>query len=375
LVVACTSWFNAYTITRTLSNTVEAVFSAVAFYYWTLGKLRSALVLAAVACLLRPTNGVLWMFLGVMRLQQVDWRTRMRISFQALWIGLLAVGGMVAIDSWYYGKWTFVPYTFLHVNLVRGISLFYGSHPWHWYLVQAIPAIFATFLPLLALGVYQVTCLQRLAFYASVWLVGVYSMLAHKEFRFLYPIVPLLLPYCGVGAASLFKSRRILLRGLVFVPQILMGIYFGGVHQRGAVKVMQWLDTIQPQSVGFLMPCHSTPYWSELSTQVPMWFITCEPPPMGADPTTYTDESTHFYASPSTFLSNHLSDKVSIVDTAMTHKPKWWPSHVVLFEALLDHEGVATLLTQRHYVECARFFNSHFHDDARRHGDILVYCK
>ncbi|CAG8746615.1 15337_t:CDS:2, partial [Dentiscutata heterogama] len=38
-------------------------------------------------------------------------------------------------------------------------------------------------------------------------------------------------------------------------------------------------------------------------------------------------------------------------------------------------KDVEPILKQLEYNQCARFFNSHFNDDSRRQGDIIVFCK
>ena len=49
-----------------------------------------------------------------------------------------------------------------------------------------------------------------------------------------------------------------------------------------------------------------------------------------------------------------------------------WPSHLVVFDALLEKREVAAILAQRGYVERARFWNAHWTDDERRRGDVVV---
>lgn len=62
---------------RTLSNSMEMVFTIVALNYWPLPGVtdlnekgwlknyRISLILASIACVMRPTNGLIWLFLGV----------------------------------------------------------------------------------------------------------------------------------------------------------------------------------------------------------------------------------------------------------------------------------------------------------------------
>lgn len=129
------------------------------------------------------------------------------------------------------------------------------------------------------------------------------SFLSHKEFRFLLPIVPLSMYYCGIFFHSLcehtesadneseralasdnvrqpsgrrqvsgsgddeHKSRLsmvYILLILLLVTNVPIALYFSLIHQRGTVTVMKYLhdeDVIRPANVLFLMPCHSTPYY------------------------------------------------------------------------------------------------------------------
>lgn len=64
---------------------------------------------------------------------------------------LLAAG---ALDRAFYGRWVLVPWEFLKFNVLSGGAAQYGSHPWHWYLSQGLPAMLATLLPLVLGGVW-----------------------------------------------------------------------------------------------------------------------------------------------------------------------------------------------------------------------------
>lgn len=83
--------------------------------------------------------------------------------------------------------------------------------------------------------------------------VGVYSLPAHKEFRFLLPALQLAMPFCGLGAAWLLErpargeqaagakaggqgrgGRRWLTLGLaaLILVQLPVGLYFSTVQHR-----------------------------------------------------------------------------------------------------------------------------------------------
>lgn len=155
-----------------------------------------------------------------------------------------------------------------------------------------------------------------------------FSFLGHKEFRFLYSLVPMAMHYCGVYCQSLCTLPRIhrkklkqqqaqlssddqsdtkysdtedspqvvfaeakplpavlqqqqkhkfnlmkakLLTIFLAVTNIPMALYFSLIHQRGTIEVMRYLHQQgeeQNMDVMFLMPCHSTPYYRYTFTDV-----------------------------------------------------------------------------------------------------------
>lgn len=264
----------------------------------------------------------------------------------------------------YTTQWTltnliFTPYLFFKTNVINNISLFYGVHTWHWYLSQGIPFILTSYLPVYIYGLYCIyqtpTIYKRIKtlIYLSIWVIFIYSLLPHKEFRFIFPIVPIFLMISAYGLQRIPKWRnRILL--FLTITQLPMALYTTVWHQRGVMDVMQWLRTQPTSSISILMPCHSTPYYSILHKNTPIWFLTCEPP-LNA---TVLDESDEFYRNPIEYLNS---------------QENIWPtSHLILFESLIPKLNL--YLNQLGYVECKRFFNSHFHPDPRRRGDVVVMC-
>ncbi|KAI8381170.1 Alg9-like mannosyltransferase family-domain-containing protein [Radiomyces spectabilis] len=376
------SWFNFFMAARTLSNAMETVFTVLALNYWPFPGLvdisldrrwqrhyRIALGLASVACILRPTNVLIWVFLGLQLLINSP-QKRWAILFQTAMIGIVSLVCVILLDTRIYnGHWRAIlsdpvvaPLRFFQVNVVASISLFYGTHPWHWYFSQGVPVMATTFLPVMMYGYYKLTQSEhrrqaKLYGQLVAWILLVYSLLSHKEFRFVFPILPLLLIFAAYGLSQLQGYKKSIIFGLIFT-QFPMGIYLNLWHQRGVMDVMVWIKQQQPPLVGVLMPCHSTPWQSIVhNPKVDMWFLTCEPP-LTHDPN-YVDEADQFYANPARFLSQLT-------------RP--WPTHLVVFENLLHDPEVKQILDDGHYHICQRFFNTHFHDDKRRRGDVMVLC-
>ena len=111
-----------------------------------------------------------------------------------------------------------------------------------------------------------------------------YSIPGHKEFRFIYPIFPIIIAYASFGLKECAHSIKPYLILFLLLFNVPMSYYFTQIHQRGVIDVADYLrHEIQSSRVNgvlFLMPCHSTPYQSRIhgTPHIPLNFLTCEPP-------------------------------------------------------------------------------------------------
>lgn len=127
--------------------------------------------------------------------------------------------------------------------------------------------------------------------------------------------------------------------------------------------------------VFFLMPCHSTPWRSHLLSEgIRARALTCEPPLdlAPAERERYVDEADVFYEDPVGWIER---------DGWFGENKK---AYVVVFEALLGMETsrregragtVSEWLGEQGWKEVWRGFNTHWHDDSRRVGDVVVLRK
>lgn len=112
---------------------------------------------------------------------------------------------------------------------------------------------------------------------------------------------------------------------------IVPAYYSGQIHQRGPTDLMPKLQEISRTykdegnnraSIYFLMPCHSTPFYSHIHENVTMKFISCEPNFHMKNGEKPVDEQ--FYEAPNIWLKRHIP----------VHPKTAMPSHLVLFESL-----------------------------------------
>jgi phosphatidylinositol glycan class B len=349
----------------------------------------------------------------------------------------------IVSDRLYYGIWTLPPLRFLYFNIAQSLAVFYGRNRPDYYFTEGLPLLLTTALPFAAVGLWQSLCgppgskegptsvkdqdnldhahgaantlqhrvLTRLA-WTSLIMTFTLSLIAHKEVRFLYPILPSLhllaaRPLSTFLPANAPLSRRAIITLLLSI-NLLLAAYASQIHQRGVIDVLHHLrhtheatnnlaahtsPPTQPHThnttVAFLMPCHSTPWRSHLvHPGITAWALTCDPPidvPL-AQRAAYVDEADAFYADPAAWLRTHMADPATIAAGGSRSGQHWaaaearfktgkrreWPSRLVFFEGL---EGVlGEVLAGSRYAECWRGFNSHWHDDGRRVGDVVVWC-
>jgi phosphatidylinositol glycan class B len=331
--------------------------------------------------------------------------------------GSAALAMSIVCDRWYFGFWAFPPYQWLHFNVSQGLAIFYGEMAWHYYLTQAVPLLTTAFVPFVYVGLYKATVsssrgtvlqgniLKTLAF-SALTAIGVLSLVSHKEFRFIYPILPTLLILASPYVASYFTSpessssasatpflrNKRVLAGLVAL-NVVIGGYLSLFHQPAALRVLSFLrseyERIYPDRLDihappaddplfalFLTPCHSTPWRSHLVyPRLRARALTCEPPlhtePGSQERAAYRDENNRFY-----------DDGIGFLGTEM------WPAtggeniprYIVGFEGV--EETVRDFFAKekkegRHQdvqiVKAWEGFNGLFNEDWRRTGKLVVW--
>ncbi|GBM83531.1 GPI mannosyltransferase 3 [Araneus ventricosus] len=272
-----TSWFLFYCSSRTLTNMAETSFTTCGlfFYPWNPGKHKgltcSYLWFAGASTLMRPTAAILWLPLYLYHL----WREKDYIYLfrKTLFIGCVILAILMSCDRYFYGEWVLTPYNFFLFNWTNDIGAFYGQHNFLWYFSAGFPVVLGIHLIPFLMG-FSLPYLRR--FYLLVlWMIIVFSLLSHKEFRFLLPVLPLSLVICSAvmneissKRLTLFKLKvnknvNVCLVCAIILINIPFSIYMGLIHQGGTTDATLHLSRVlkSTSSVLFLMPCHSTPYY------------------------------------------------------------------------------------------------------------------
>ncbi|XP_042486674.1 mannosyltransferase APTG1 [Macadamia integrifolia] len=379
-----TNWFMFFCFTRTLSNSLETVLMIVSLYYWpcfkgsdqvSVASRKYGLAIAALACALRPTSAIIWLYVGLLEL--VGTRNRLKFIFlEVAPIGFLVLILTCLLDRLMYGSWVLVPLNFLKFNFLSSGGDYYGTHKWHWYFTQGFPVMLFTFVPFTVAGIFQSKEWKLSGLIA--WVLGLYSVLGHKEFRFVLPVLPLALMFSGYSLAAMetphssegkkkrplnfhvrCPSRMQMAVFFLLATNIPMALYMSLVHQRGSEDVMNFLSKEaldeKVKSILFLMPCHATPYYSTLHYNISMRFLDCSP---GAEKGVL-DESDRFMMDPAHFVAD-MAKNWSL------------PSHIVLFDP--QERKLREFLISHSFRELRRFFHAHFKVDRDLQSSVIVYA-
>ncbi|KAE8351147.1 putative mannosyltransferase [Aspergillus coremiiformis] len=395
-------------------------------------RLRKCQTLAALACILRPTNILIWMTLAGFAWLRSPWRERTVLCREVLLCGVSVLTLSAMLDRLFYGTWTFPPLRFLYFNIAQSLAAFYGKNDWHYYATQGYPLLLTTALPFTIVGLYRTLNASRsttantlqtsvLTQLAAICLVMplVLSFISHKEVRFIYPLLPSLhvlaapplvdffLPAVS-RANGAYMPRRLSLVFLLLV-NVTIALYTTLYHASGVIDVLSYLRNQQRAhspmaksvdsrgasqagiTVGFLMPCHSTPWRSHLvQPDIHAWALSCEPPVdlNESQKAAYIDEADQFYNDPAQFLRDNMlgglrhlprkptyfSSKSSPTSplTYQQANPHEWPDYLIFFAQM--ESTLHSLLRSSSYGECWRTWNTAWHDDSRRRGDIIVWC-
>lgn len=196
-----------------LPNTFALVVVLHAYADW----LRQTNIARAATCLVVATTVFRCDVLLLLFTIGITWLVRRDLSLtSAMKVGLLA--GIVSLlitlplDSLLWQRWVWPEGEVFYYNAILGKSTDWGTSPWHWYGMTAIPKAMLFTIFLVPLSVMRLPSLR----FDTTWcpfllpivgFVGLYSCLGHKEMRFLFPILPILNLAAAVGMARLHRWR------------------------------------------------------------------------------------------------------------------------------------------------------------------------
>jgi len=368
------SYFVFYCAVRTFVNSLEACLTTFALTFFVYHYDQAFIALSALTCVIRPTSAVMFLPLFINRFFSLPffWDAFCFLYASLQWF-FISLPCSILMDSVLYGRLTFVIYEFLLFNVFQNRASLYGVNAWHWYFSQGLPVLLGTHLiPILIALCYAFLYRPKpfpfSFFFIALLTLIVYSFQAHKEFRFIYPLMPFFLPLCGFGLhlLSLHLPLFTLFMWCGIFLNIIAAVFFNVYHQAGGVAALSSIrsDIFSSSSsfsssstihVHTWMPCHHTPGFAHLNfgvlspsllPVVSIRGLDCSPPPLNAS-SYYTSEESSFYLDPLAFV------KHTYIHPSSASLPL--PDYLVLYADLVD--SVLPVLHSFNY----ELLSSHFH--------------
>jgi len=205
LLSACQFHYPFYA-SRTLPNTFASLLVLPATAAWIDGDVRRVIRLLTIAVVIFRAELVLLLaplallFLATSR---ISFPELLRLGFGTAFVALALT---VAVDSVLWRRPLYPEGEVLWFNTILNKSSEYGTAPWHWYFSSALPRAMLLSYPLALLSPLVVGQRIRELVAVPVLFVALYSILPHKELRFVLYALPPLNVAAAVAAARLYRK-------------------------------------------------------------------------------------------------------------------------------------------------------------------------
>jgi len=191
---------------RPLPNTMALVPVLLSLSFWL--NFNPTMFIFTAASSILIFRGELAMFLGAVLLMEllVGKITLLRVMVVGMISLIIWIPLTIAVDSFFWGRLLWPEAEVMYFNVVQNKSSDWGVQPFLWYFYSVLPRALGASILLLPLS----PLLDRrtiLLLFPCITFISLYSILPHKELRFIIYTFPVLNTAAGASAARLWNNR------------------------------------------------------------------------------------------------------------------------------------------------------------------------
>lgn len=276
LVVSMLLWFVPYIACRFSSETYGGIFFifSLALYFSEKDSMWKRILMGFCLALsfifrFQMALAIFGFLLWTIFIDRKKWKYFV-VPFVSFVITYLFLG--IGIDSWFYGEFVFAPYNYFVTNMEVSADMF-GSEPWWFYLYNIVSS--PSYIIGIPLAVAFIYLMVRNPKNPYLWCIIpyllVHSIIPHKEFRFMFPMV-FLVPVLFLSACETFEShlsvgkvKRVVCICIVSVLAVAncVGLAVGMTKSAGQQKtyLAKYInDNYKGEKVNIIYDWYSNPY-------------------------------------------------------------------------------------------------------------------
>eukprot|EP00736_Rhodelphis_marinus_P011944 Rmarinus@m.27831 len=205
--ITCFQFHIPFYMSRTLPNTFAMILVLLAYAAWIRRQDLLCVMLAVFgAVVFRAEVGILFAPVLIQRLVLRNNSTMLR----GLLVGAVTLVGSIlltmSVDSFFWQRLCWPELEVFYFNVILNKSGEWGVFPWHWYATAALPKVFTGLVLLFPFSVHHQAARDLLPL--AIYFVSLFSLLDHKELRFILCVVPLFNVVIAAGATWIESRIR-----------------------------------------------------------------------------------------------------------------------------------------------------------------------
>ena len=163
---------------------------------------------------------------------------------------MLLFGVSTLCDRYFYGQWVMAPYAYFYQNIVLNKASNYGTDPWYYYLLHLVED--GMWLPgmlvFIAILIYTFRYPKSIIVWMGWLFLFGHMAVAHKETRFLYPVM-VFIPYAVFVVMQGFLKNRFgtWLEKLLWIANIILLLPLVFLPASQEISLLKFLEQKYPQ--------------------------------------------------------------------------------------------------------------------------------